>query len=151
MHCLEMHVLAAQKNKPMSMFSICFKIYVLICSFSWGQGHNKRCTVPQVPSHHEGAKWLRGTLKSPNNVTITSFITVHLFLKDLTQFWTWGAKLASCPGYHLTLLGPWVGLQQTIGYYLLCLFLLVVLLCTVDVCSSSVTFVWSYKVIFSEK
>jgi len=40
---------------------------------------------------------------------------------------------------------------QNIGYHLLCLFLLVMLLCTVVVCSNSAIFIWSYKVTFSEK
>jgi len=44
-----------------------------------------------------------------------------------------------------------VELQQTLDYHLLCLFSLVMLLCAVVVCSSSVIFIWSYKVIFSEK
>jgi len=44
-----------------------------------------------------------------------------------------------------------MGLQQTMGNHLFCLFALVMLLRTVVVCSSSVIFVWSYKVIFSEK
>jgi len=53
-----------------------------------------------------------------------------------------------CSCFELFIL---VGLQQTTGYHLLCLFSLVMLLCTVVVCSGSVIFVWSYKVIFSEK
>jgi len=43
------------------------------------------------------------------------------------------------------------GLQQSIGYHIKRLFLLAMLLCMVDVRSSSGTFFWSYKVIFAEK
>ena len=43
-------------------------------------------------------------------------------------------------------------LPQTIGCHLLCLFSPVyMLICTMDICSSSVIFVWSDEVIFSEK
>ena len=45
--------------------------------------------------------------KSPNNVTSTFFNTVHLLPKDL-RFEHGGAKLASCPGRHLTSLRPWI-------------------------------------------
>jgi len=45
--------------------------------------------------------------KSLNNVTSTFFNTVHLLAKDL-KFYYGGAKLASCPGRHLTSLGPWL-------------------------------------------
>ena len=40
-------------------------------------------TIPRVPNHYGGAEWLRGEPKSPNNITSTSFNTVHLLLKDL--------------------------------------------------------------------
>jgi len=46
-----------------------------------------------------------GAKKSPENVTSTCFNTVHLLLKDL-RFEHGGAKLASCPGRHLTSLRP---------------------------------------------
>jgi len=39
--------------------------------------------------------------KSPNSVTSTLFNTVHLLPKDLT-FEHGGAKLASCPGRHVS-------------------------------------------------
>jgi len=44
--------------------------------------------------------------KSPNIVTSTFFNTVHLLPKDL-RFEHGGAKLASCPGRHLTSLRSW--------------------------------------------
>jgi len=48
-----------------------------------------------------GAESLRGAPKSPKNVTGTFFNTAHLLPKDL-RFKHGGAKLASCPGRHLT-------------------------------------------------
>jgi len=55
--------------------------------------------------HSPGAEWLPGAPKSPNNVVITCFNTVHLLPKVL-RFEHGGAKLASCPGRHLTSLRP---------------------------------------------
>jgi len=48
-----------------------------------------------------GAESLRGAPKSPKNVPSTFFNTVYLLPKDL-WFEHGGAKLASCPGRHLT-------------------------------------------------
>jgi len=45
--------------------------------------------------------------KSPSNLTSTFFNTVRLLPKDLS-FEHEGAKLASCPGPHLTSLRPWL-------------------------------------------
>jgi len=79
------------------------------------QGRNeggKRSAIPRAPSHYGGAKSLRGrrmaaeALENPNNVTSTFFNTIHLLPKDL-GFEHGGAKLASCPGRHLTSLRPW--------------------------------------------
>jgi len=70
-------------------------------------------TISQVPNHYGGAKSLRGSQttvgapKSLNNVTSTSFNTVHLLPKDV-RFEHGSAKLASCPVYHLTSLSPWL-------------------------------------------
>jgi len=61
--------------------------------------------IPLAPSHYGGAKLLRGAPKSPNDVTNTSFNTVHFLPKEL-RFEHWGARLASCPGRHLTSLRP---------------------------------------------
>jgi len=54
--------------------------------------------------------------KSPNNITSTSFSTVHLLLKDI-RFEHRGTKFAYCPGRHLASLQPWVRwvLQQIIS------------------------------------
>jgi len=49
---------------------------------------------------------IRRVPKSPNNVTSTFFNTAHLLSKNL-MFEHKGAKLASCPGRHLTSLRPW--------------------------------------------
>ena len=46
-----------------------------------------------------------GAPKSPNNVTSTFFIAVNMLPKGL-KFKHGGAKLASCPGRHLTSLSP---------------------------------------------
>ena len=56
--------------------------------------------ITRVPNHSGGAK-------NPNNVTRTFFNTVHLLPEDL-RFENGGAKLASCPGRHLTLSPPTV-------------------------------------------
>jgi len=59
--------------------------------------------------------------KSLNNITSTSFNTVHLLPKDL-RFEYGGAKLASCPGRHLTSIRPWmycalVGVVHSVSTY----------------------------------
>jgi len=59
-----------------------------------------------VSNHFGGRQLLRVAWKSLNNATCTSFSTVNLLAKDL-RFKQGGAKLASCPGRHLTLLRPW--------------------------------------------
>jgi len=48
-----------------------------------------------------GAEWLRAAPKSTNNVASTFFNIVHLLPKGLRSEHG-GAKLASCPGRHLT-------------------------------------------------
>jgi len=60
--------------------------------------------IPRAPSPMGGAKSLRAP-PSPNNVTSTFFNAVHLLPKDLNCEHG-GAKLASCPGRHLTSLRP---------------------------------------------
>jgi len=52
-----------------------------------------------------GDKLLQEAPKSPNNVTSTFFNTANLLLKELS-FDRGGAKLAFCPGRHLTTLFP---------------------------------------------
>jgi len=49
---------------------------------------------------------MRVAPKSPNSVTSTFFNTVHPLPKDL-RFQHRGAKLAPCPGRHLTSLRPY--------------------------------------------
>jgi len=61
--------------------------------------------VQQGGHNAPGAESLRGAPKSPNNVTSAFFNTVHLLPKDL-KFEHGSAKLASCPGRHLTWLRP---------------------------------------------
>jgi len=65
------------------------------------QGRNEGEREAQFPGRQITA-WAR---KSPNNVTSTFVNTVHLLPKDL-RFEHGGAKLASCPGRHLTSLHP---------------------------------------------
>ena len=72
-------------------------------SFSCGQGRNEE---GQRGHNSPGVESLRG-VKSANNFTRTFFNTVHLFSKDL-RIEHRGAKLASCPGRHLTSLRPGV-------------------------------------------
>jgi len=69
------------------------------------KGVTRGGTILRAPNQYGGLVSLRGTPKSPNNVTSTSFNTVHLLPKDL-RFEHGGAKLASCPGRHLTSLRP---------------------------------------------
>jgi len=64
------------------------------------QGSNKWGTRG---ARFSGRRITVGMLKSHNNVTSTSFSTVHLILKDL-KVEHGGAKLASCPGHLLTTL-----------------------------------------------
>ena len=52
-----------------------------------------------------GRRTIMGTPKNPNNVTSTFFN--RRFASERRQVRTWGAKLASCPGRHLTSLRPW--------------------------------------------
>jgi len=53
-----------------------------------------------------GRRMIAGTPKNPNSVTRTFFNAVHLLPKDL-RFEYGGAKLAFCPGRHLTSLRHW--------------------------------------------
>jgi len=55
-----------------------------------------------------GRRFIMGGPKSPNNVISTFFNTAYLLLKDL-RFKNGGAKLASCPGRHLTSLDIYAG------------------------------------------
>jgi len=49
--------------------------------------------------------------KIPNNAANTFLNTMNLLPKDV-RFEHGGAKLASCPGRHLTSLRPWAWLSQ---------------------------------------
>jgi len=62
------------------------------------QGRNEGGTIPRAPNDYGGAE-------IPNNITSTFFSAEHLFPRDL-RFEHGGAKLASCPGRHLTSLRP---------------------------------------------
>ena len=64
-------------------------------------------TIPRATNHNGDAESLRGARKSPNSAVSSSFNTVDLLPKDL-RFEHRGAKLASCPGRHLTSLRPWI-------------------------------------------
>jgi len=79
-----------------------------------GQGRNdggKVSTIPLAPNQYGGAESLHGAPKRPNNATSTFFNILHLLPKYL-RFEHRGAKLAYCPGRHLTLLRPWHGAQN---------------------------------------
>ena len=76
----------------------------------WAQIPGRQITLG-APNYCSGAEWLLGALKSPNNVTSTFFSAVHLLPKDL-RFEHEGAKLASCPRRHLTLLRPCIHVCQ---------------------------------------
>ena len=72
--------------------------------------------------HNEGEKWAQlpgrritiGSAESPSNVTSTFFKTVHLLPKDL-RFEHGGAKLASCPGRHLTSSRPFTHFRSRLN------------------------------------
>jgi len=85
-------------------------LHLLCSSFRWRQGRNEKGqgehNLPGL-NHYRGAKSPRGASKGTNSVTGTFLNTVHLLPKDF-RFEHGGAKLASCPGRHLTSLRPWV-------------------------------------------
>jgi len=60
-----------------------------------------------------GRRSITGGAESPNYTTSTFFNTVRLLPKDL--FRTWGPKVDSYPGRHLTSLSPWLG-SRVINY-----------------------------------
>jgi len=62
------------------------------------QGRNER---GKEVSNSPGAESLRGTPKIPISTTSAFFNPLHMFPKDL-RFEHRGAKVASCPGRHLT-------------------------------------------------
>ena len=69
------------------------------------RGVTRGGTIPQSPSHHGGAKSLRGLPKSPKMSQVLSSMQYIFF--PTTCFEHGGAKLVSCPGHHLTSLRPW--------------------------------------------
>ena len=87
---------------------LCLDSAVTVCPIHVDQGccgRNKGGTIFRAPNHCVSAKALRGTPKSPKIVTTTFFNAIYLLPKDL-RFEHWGARLASCPGRHLTSLRP---------------------------------------------
>jgi len=71
-----------------------------------------------APNHYGVAELLQTAPKSPNNVTSTSFNTLHLLPKDFI-FKHGSAELASYPGRHPTSLCPWsYNLDLCIIYFL---------------------------------
>ena len=77
---------------------------------------NAKTETSQLTPHRGVTRWERGqnapretihcgASKSLNNVASAFFNTVHLLPKDL-RFEHGGAKLASCPGRHLTYVRP---------------------------------------------
>jgi len=67
--------------------------------------------IPRAPNHCVGRQMSAGSPKSPNSFTRTFCNTLHFLPKDL-RCKHGGAKLASCPGRHLTSLRPWMSLLQ---------------------------------------
>jgi len=64
----------------------------------------KGAAITWTPDNYGGAESLRGATKSLNNVTSTFFN--NRFASERPEVRTWGTKLASCPGRHLTSLSP---------------------------------------------
>jgi len=71
---------------------------------SWLQGRSEGGKISQAESLW-GRRVTAWSPKSPNNVTSAFFNTINLLLKDF-RLEHGGAKLASCPGRHLTSLRP---------------------------------------------
>jgi len=84
------------------------------------QDNNKGGTIPRAPNHRGGAESPRGRwitvegAENPSNVTNTFCSTVNLLAKEL-RFEYAGAKLASCPGHHLTSLRPCICSKLSLG------------------------------------
>jgi len=66
---------------------------------------DKEGIILRAPNPYGRAELLLEASKSPNDVTSTFFHAVNLLPKEL-RFDHGGAKLASCPGPHLTSLRP---------------------------------------------
>ena len=75
---------------------------------AWGRGVTGGQSSP-------GTEWLQGEPKSLNNVPSTFFSTVHL-PPNYLGFEHGSAKLAPCPGRHLTSLRPCLGGRYTPSY-----------------------------------
>jgi len=92
---------------------ICSFLRAALCFNQQGRNEGGRVgAIPRAPNHSgalkycDGRRIIAGAPKSPNNVTSTFFNTVHLLPNDI-RFEHGGAKLASCPGHHLSLLRPY--------------------------------------------
>ena len=99
-----------QENYPPKWRAGCSPELIHITFWHYDQGRNeggKVGTIYWAPNHYGGVKSLRGSPKSPNNVTSTSFNTIHLLPKEL-RFEHGGAKLTFCRGRHATSLRPWL-------------------------------------------
>jgi len=103
---LIMSGVSSQSSRPnpinMVIFSCSYR-YIDNISFSF---INPQLLVG-VTRGARGAQFPRPriTMGAPNHVTNTCFNTVHLLPKDL-RFEHGGAKLASCPGRHVTSIRP---------------------------------------------
>jgi len=84
-----------------SVVSINGTKYKVKCNAVVVRGVTRGAMGAQLP----GRRIIMGTPKNPNNVTSTFFNS--RFASERPQVRTWGAKLASCPGRHLTSLRPW--------------------------------------------
>jgi len=69
------------------------------------QRGEKGGTIPLGTNHYVGVEWLRGSPKSPNNVTSTSI--QYICFRKTSGSNMGGAKLASFPGRHITSLRLW--------------------------------------------
>jgi len=63
-----------------------------------GQGRNEGGTIPRAPNYYVGVAKSQQFHKY--------FLQYSTFASEKPQVWTWGAKLASCPGRRLTSLRP---------------------------------------------
>jgi len=79
-----------------SVVSINGTKYKVKCTAVVVRGVTRGARGAQLP----GRRIIMGTPKNPNNATSTFFNS--RFASERPQVRTWGAKLASCPGRHLT-------------------------------------------------
>jgi len=83
-------------------------IYYKYGQRSIDQGRNKGGTIPRAPNHYGCAE--------KSQQCYRYFLQYSTFASERPQVRTWGTKLASGPGRHITSLRPWYRHVLTIQY-----------------------------------